>query len=330
MEEKEQFKYLYHLYIGNLCTEEELKRFFELLRQQKEDSEVLSLLASTWDKVELQGEHGLNPRFLNDHFDTTSIHTLKPERKRGFILWKAAAAIFLIVGIGYLYRAEVSNWINPVHEQQLLSAAGERKQLLLPDGTKVWLGPGSKFNYPDRFFGVKRTVKLEGEAFFEVKHDSRHPFVIQSGSVSTTVLGTSFNVKAYKLKHDVEVTLVTGKVAVALKNNDRVIQNTIVANQQILVDRKGFRMTKRDFPAAASFLSKRLGLFDYNGETLGVVISDLQIQYGIEIKLEGNLEERAFYGHLKMTDPVDRTLNKLCLVMDAMWQKKGGMYVISK
>ncbi|HWW38703.1 FecR family protein, partial [Pedobacter sp.] len=195
----------------------------------------------------------------------------------------------------------------------------------------VWLGPRSKFNYPDRFSGVKRTVKLEGEAFFEVKHDATHPFVIQSGAVSTTVLGTSFNVKAYRLNHDVEVTLVTGKVAVALENNDRVIQSTIVANQQILVDKKGFRMIKRDFPAAASFLSKRLGLFDYNGETLSAVISDLQIQYGIQIKLEGgNLEESAFYGHLKMTDPVDHTLDKLCLVMDAMWQKKGGVYVISK
>lgn len=331
MEEKEQLTYLYHLYINNLCTEEELTKFFELLRKQKGDHEMLSLLGATWDKVPLQPEQGREPDFFNYPSPSADIHTLKPERKPGFIFWKVAAAIFLILGIGgYLYRTELTNWMKPVHEQQLLSAAGERKQLLLPDGTKVWLSPGSRLNYPDQFIGDSRSVSLEGEAFFEVRHDVGHPFVIKSGPVSTTVLGTSFNVKAYQLKPDVEVTLVTGKVAVELENKGQVIQNTIVANQQILVDKKGFKITKRDFPNATSYLSRRLGLFDYSGETLKEVIADLEHQYGIRIEMDESIKDRTFYGHLTMTDSLNHTLDKLCLVMDVVWKEKGGVYVITK
>lgn len=329
MEEKEQFKYLYQLYLANLCTEEELKTFFELLDQQKDDQEIISLLSSTWDKQELIPEQGLNPEFLSFEDKKPQIIALEPGRKRRFIAWKAAAAIFLIITVGYLYKAAVNNLINPVHEQQLLSAAGERRQLLLPDGSKVWLGPGSKFNYPDRFDNGQRIVKLEGEAFFDVKHDKEHPFIIESGKVRTTVLGTSFNVKAYREKTDIIVTLVTGKVAVSVKGKDGMHQNTITSNQQIIVNTENEKITKSDFPDAASFLDKRLGLFNYNGQTLEAVINDVQIQYGITISLDRNLTGKSFYGHLTMTNTLEKTLDKLCLVMDAKWVKTGGIYVIT-
>ncbi|PYF72620.1 FecR family protein [Pedobacter nutrimenti] len=330
MEEKEQLKYLYRLYLTNLCTEEELKKFFSLLNEQKYDKEMMALLSHTWDNLEVRPEGNLSPESLLKENTDPKIITLKPERKRGFTIWKIAAAILLVVGAGYLYRTEVLNMVSPVHERQLLSAAGERRQLLLPDGTRVWLGPGSRLDYPNRFNGEKRMVKLEGEAFFDVVHDSNQPFIIQTDEVSTTVLGTSFNVRAYKGKENVEVTLVTGKVAVALKNKGKTLQNTIENNQQIIVNKADFSLVKRNYPNASSYLNKRIGVFDYNGESLEFVVNDLKAQYGVEINIEPALLTRSFYGELKMTDSLEHTLNKLSTVMETKWSKSEGKYVIKE
>lgn len=330
MEEKEQLKYLYRLYLTNLCTEEELKKFFSLLNEQKYDKEMMALLSHTWDNLEVRPEGNLSPESLLKENTDPKIITLKPERKHGFTIWKIAAAILLVVGAGYLYRTEVLNMVSPVHERQLLSAAGERRQLLLPDGTRVWLGPGSRLDYPNRFNGEKRMVKLEGEAFFDVVHDSNQPFIIQTDEVSTTVLGTSFNVRAYKGKENVEVTLVTGKVAVALKNKGKTLQNTIENNQQIIVNKADFSLVKRNYPNASSYLNKRIGVFDYNGESLEFVVNDLKAQYGVEINIEPALLTRSFYGELKMTDSLEHTLNKLSTVMETKWSKSEGKYVIKE
>lgn len=207
-----------------------------------------------------------------------------------------------------------------------MSTNGQRKQLKLADGTKVWLGPNSKLNYPSRFTADQRLVSLDGEAFFEVVHDAKHPFIIRTGKVSTTVLGTSFNINAYQQKHTINVTLVSGKVAVALNTKNLIM----LPNQQIIVDKTTSQLTKIDFPGAASFLHRRLGLYEYQGTALTEVIKDLETQYGIEVQMDQDLIATNFYGNLNLNEPITQTLNKLCTVMEIKWKRNGGQYVITK
>ena len=87
-------------------------------------------------------------------------------------------------------------------------------QVLLADGTRVWLNAASRLRYPGRFAGDRREVYLEGEGYFEVAKDSLRPFIVHAGEVKTRVLGTSFNVKAYADEPAVYTTLVSGRVAV--------------------------------------------------------------------------------------------------------------------
>lgn len=320
MNEKEQFKHLYQLYLSNSCTAEELKLFFDLLEKRRDDQEIMALLSDTWDQTALSPEKGLTPPFL-------------PQEAKTVKLWRrlvSTAAILLILSGLYLYRSDLSRLITPAPAHQLLTAAAERKQLSLPDGTRVWLSPNSKLSYPEKFEGSARHVILEGEAFFEVTHDARHPFIIKSGAVSTTVLGTSFNVTAYTQQNTINVTLVTGKVAVALKGQNTTRRDTITANQRIVVDKAAASISKVDYPDAAAFLNKRLGLYEYRGAALGEVIRDLENQYGIQIKTDGHLAESAFYGNLKMTEPLAESLNKLCTVMETQWKKEGRLYLILK
>ena len=327
MEEKVQFEYLYHKYLNNQCTAEELKLFFELLENSNDDEQIMTLMSSTWGQTAITPEEGLTPPFP-DHHTTHQLIT----KRTNFGLYKLAgiaAALLIVIGISF-YWSNILQIFNPTPEFKLIAASTERKQFDLADGTKVWLSPNSKLSYPNRFEGTERRVTLDGEAFFDVTHDAKHPFVIKSGQLSTTVLGTTFNVTAYKEQHTINVTLVAGRVAVALDDAKNGQRDTILANQRIVFDKISSRISKVDYPEAAAFLNKRLGLYEYNGTALQEVSKDLENQYNIKIQLNEQLSEAMFYGNLNMSAPLDQTLNKLITVMDAKWLKEGGHYVILK
>jgi len=92
---------------------------------------------------------------------------------------------------------------------------GKKSQLILDDGTKVWLNAGSKLAFPTKFKGEKREVFLEGEAYFEVKHNPNAPFFVHTGEIAVKVLGTKFNISAYQTDQLIETVLIEGKVAVS-------------------------------------------------------------------------------------------------------------------
>src|SRR5690606_16871269 len=102
--------------------------------------------------------------------------------------------------------------------------ASERSRFTLPDGSLVWLNCTSSLRYLESFSGNERKVELVGEAFFEVMEDSLRPFIVYSGNLSTTALGTSFNVAAYPEKDMIEVALISGKVSI----NDHVRRDELM------------------------------------------------------------------------------------------------------
>jgi ferric-dicitrate binding protein FerR (iron transport regulator) len=263
------------------------------------------------------------------HKLSAEIGTPATPKVKVVLLWRqiaAVAAILLLIASATFYKNNILNVIEPVRQIELSSNSGRHRQVKLPDGTQVWLSPFSRISYPDQFRTAQRIVKLEGEAFFEVVHDARHPFIIQSGEIKTTVLGTSFNVQAYPNATHFEVTVVSGKVAVAISSGDKFQQQVMVTNERALFNKQGNSLVKEAYPAAAKFIDQRSGLFNYEGATLQTVVDELQQQYNIQIVLSKNLSGKAFYGQLKTTDAAERTLDKLSSVMDAKWFKTGNTY----
>lgn len=328
MKEKQTLKDLYHLYLNNQCSEEELTLFFEALNQDG-DIEILTLMSASWDNTHTLPDVDLVPDFLPVEAKQVKLNRFPSEG----INWRkfvAAVAAILVLAFGvYFFRSTLVNFVNPVHQQETWSANGERKKIQLADGTRVWLSPNSKLNYPDKFNAKQRIVNLDGEAFFEVAHNAEHPFIIKTGVVNTVVLGTSFNVSAYAKQPTISVTLVTGKVAVALEAKNKTY-TMLLPNQQLIVDKKNKKLSKVDFPDAGSFLNRRLGKYEYKGTRLRQVVQDLTSQYNIEIQLNSSLSDKVFYGNLDMTNTVSQTLNKLCLIMEVTYEKKGDRYVIIK
>ena len=136
--------------------------------------------------------------------------------KSAWKLGKVAAVLAIVIAGSYIAISngeKINNLLNPVTYTAHNTQEGKRSNFLLPDGSKVWLNANSELKYTNRFNGELREVYLKGEAFFDVKRDETRPFSIQTEDITTTVLGTSFNIKAVG-GEDIEVTVATGKVRV--------------------------------------------------------------------------------------------------------------------
>ncbi len=125
--------------------------------------------------------------------------------------WSVAAAVLTALGLCLWWFQKAPAPPQFVEIQTLLK---EKRDLTLPDGSRIWLNENSKITYSAVF--EKRQITLEGEAFFEVEKLAEKPFEIVSGNATTTVLGTSFNVRAYPQEDKIEVTVERGKVKLAL------------------------------------------------------------------------------------------------------------------
>lgn len=145
----------------------------------------------------------------------------KPEAVKARLPWLkygiAAGFTGLLATLTLLWTAKTEkptqNWITEI------ATNGKIKVLHLPDGSDVTLNAGSKLQFSDDFaHAEKRWVKLSGEAFFDVKHKDKHPFIVESANIRTTVYGTSFNVRAYANEGQIRVAVKTGKVGVTATN----------------------------------------------------------------------------------------------------------------
>lgn len=153
--------------------------------------------------------------FAENEFTERSLfnHRLEPLPNRNYKGWMIAASIvFLFVTGLFAVRYYRQDKTEPA--QLIVADYGKRIQSTLPDGTVVWLNSGSSIKYAGYSQSGKREVTLNGEAYFDVKHDAKHPFIVHAGKLNVVVLGTAFNVKAYNSDAFIETTLIRGKVEI--------------------------------------------------------------------------------------------------------------------
>ncbi|MCC8426319.1 FecR family protein [Mucilaginibacter sp. UR6-11] len=193
-------------------------------------------------------ERGLNKfdQFMeeNGFMERTMFNQpLEPLPHSRFKSWMIAAALIPLFVIG-AWIMHLSRKVNVNEPQSLAVGYGKRIRSTLPDGSVVWLNSGSVITYSNSESG-KREINLIGEAYFDVKHDTEHPFIVHAGKLNVVVLGTAFNVKAYKGDTFIETTLIRGKVEIlnearpgsiiVLKPNEKVTINKVMNNAQKIV-----------------------------------------------------------------------------------------------
>lgn len=135
--------------------------------------------------------------------------------------WPIAATVLIIATVGLFYANNIQN--NRIQRSTYLTVTvpvGTTKRITLTDGSQVWLNSGSQFSYPARFSDTSRLVKLiRGEAFFEISKDPNRPFRVGSEKITTSVIGTSFNIRTLRSSGLYQIRVMTGKVKVSSGNS---------------------------------------------------------------------------------------------------------------
>lgn len=166
---------------------------------------------------------------------------------------------------------------------------GGQYQVLLPDGTQVWLNASSSIKFPTYFSADQRNVILTGEAYFEVSKDKTKSFVVNVDGMSVEVLGTHFDVMAYKDEESINTTLLEGSVKVTKNNESRILK----PGQQAKV-KGGIQVVE----AAADALAWKNGLTSFIDADIRTIMRQVARWYDVEVKYEGDIPRRLFTGEI--------------------------------
>ena len=192
----------------------------------------------------------------------------------------------------------------PVYSQ-LIVPKGRRSQLLLSDGTRVWVNSGTRVVYPQEFGAGRREVIVEGEAYLEVARDAARPFTVITRDFNVCVTGTAFNVSAYPSETQASVVLVGGLVSVG---NGRGEDVALAPGQYLEVDSAGVFGTPVDVDVAP-YVSWIHNMFIYNNESLTEVFKKLELYYGRTIVVGSGVAEMRVSGKLDLKKSLDEVIS---------------------
>lgn len=206
--------------------------------------------------------------------------------KNIFYVMSGLAAV-LIFSFFYLNKEYVYQ-MSDIGDSELVNvstAAGDNKIITLSDGSIVTLNAESRLIFSKSFKGNTRTVKLKGEAFFDVKRDTGKPFIVETDNLKIKVLGTSFNVKSYPNDLKIETTLTSGKVEVI--HDDKMHPVTLKPSQKAIYHKaeKKVRVEKVEPEIVSAW---KYGKLIFNQTTLKNVIKDIERKYGVNITVESD------------------------------------------
>lgn len=191
----------------------------------------------------------------------------------------------------------------------LSTPKGGQYQVILPDGSKVWLNAASKLRYPKKFLTSQRNVELDGEAYFEVARNEKQPFIVKTPNEQVEVLGTHFNINSYSEDKVSKVALVEGKVKVATHSQSKILQpgqQSRLKNQQMDVQEVN----------TEEIIAWKNGEFAFNNESLGTSMRQLARWYDIDIQVDPSLEQLALWGSVSRLDNFDKVLKIIKMTDD--------------
>ncbi len=271
-------------YLDNNCNDAE-KAIVEAYLQQPESNAVLSRLLEERmekdmaDSMKMPVNKKQQQQWAADIRARMGRADKEKSLRTRYFVAAAAASVLLIAGLfTFLQHNKPKRIMVPLVLQQ--NKAGERKLIQLSDGSTIHLGAASQLQYPEQFTGTTREITLTGEAFFEVATDPKHPFIIHTGNIATTVLGTSFKIAAFE-GQPLVVSVATGKVRVDDSNNGVVRQLAILTEgKQVSWHQEHALLEDIRAEDVANWQNGRLV---FNDQTLQEIATTLERWYDVKI-----------------------------------------------
>jgi ferric-dicitrate binding protein FerR (iron transport regulator) len=244
-------------------------------------------------------------------------------------VWRIAASILLVAAASFaVWQYTAHQGYEPaLQELTASSAEGFVHKVLLDDGSLVWLKNNSSLTYPEKFKGRDRRVVLRGEALFEVAKDASHPFIIQCGELTTTVLGTSFNIKSGE--KDIEVVVLTGKVSLTAQNDQ---QGIVVLPSEKAVYRKEMKQLAKVEAQPEESVASVSGTeynMNFNQTRMLEAIRRIEQKFNVAISLTDSSMNNCIITANLTDQSLKKTLDVITLTLRARYEVTGRIVTLT-
>lgn len=221
---------------------------------------------------------------------------IKARRRQRFSYYAFAVAAAIALIIGLVKLPQIRDYLNRGELMaEIAVETGQKAQIALPDGTKVWLNSGTHLSYPSNFNIKDRKIRLSGEAYFEVARDTDRTFELQLAGMSITVLGTSFNVEAYEDSDMIVATLVEGSIKATTPAGEYIQK----PNEILSYDKSSGIVTLTKSADALLACDWRNNDLVMNNESLDSIVHRLEKLYHVNIEIaDPNISSMRFTGSI--------------------------------
>jgi len=281
-----------------------LYNFFKHKSSRQEDTQILAWLDEGEENVKkFEKERKIFDVFLlsNNEYDTSkkNIHKLS---WRSYLSYAAIALLFIFIG------SKISIFNNIENENlysEIIVPKGQRVNVLLPDGTNVWLNSMAKLRYPNEFIGDERNVKLEGEGYFDVTHDEKHQFVVHTKECDVRVKGTIFDVHSANSKNPFFVSLIKGSIM--LHDNSNILSDILIKKNQTVIYKNKLYKTILT-PNSEDFLWKE-GILSFKNRDFKELLDNLEEIYVVTFDMYmNNIPTELLTGKIRINEGLDHAL----------------------
>lgn len=200
---------------------------------------------------------------------------------------------------------------------------GGQYQVTLSDGTKVWLNAASSIRFPVIFTGKSRKVEVTGETYFEVAPDVTRPFFVKADQSEVEVIGTHFNINAYKDEDDLKVTLLEGKVRVRAQSSV-----SLYPGQQARLSRSS-QFTINNNPDLEEVMAWKNGRFQFRSTGLRAILRQISRWYDVDVEYRGNVDLH-FTGQLNRNQDVSKVFEHLELTGEVHFRTEGRKIIVTR
>lgn len=299
-------------YLQKECSDVELQQINDWLDESAENVSYLFTLEEMFDSGKMI--HHSEKRNL-DKAEVRLKKSIELSGKRSVFQLRArailryAALFLLLLSVGGLTYKLIHNKIGyQVQDELIFASSTSVKEVLLPDGTKVWLNKESSIKYPKSFKSDLREVFLNGEAYFEVSKDEKKPFIVQTEAIQVKVLGTVFNLRCQPGDLVAEATLIEGSVQVKVKDGEGLI--TLSPGQKTFLDRSTGILQVKQVNAKLDAVWRN-DMIPFEHASLTEIAKTLEQFYQIKIILDPNIDSYTYSGVVHRRETIDSVLNSL-------------------
>ncbi|HCM59069.1 MAG TPA: hypothetical protein DIS74_01545 [Bacteroidales bacterium] len=289
-----------------LVSEEEeiMKKWNDLKNREQEIIDV----DRAWEK-------------LNRRIEAANPSISLPAGRNSFLrtFARIAAMVLIVAGTGWLLFEVAA----PQKITVATSANEKNIEVLLADGSTVYLNRDSRLTYPKSFRGESRRVSLRGEAYFDIAPDTEHHFIIDAGKASVRVVGTSFNVITENDESEVEVYVASGKVMITSEDGEQ----TLTLEPEY-IGRVSDSNASQERNTNMNYLAWHTDMLIYEDERLSVVFEDLKRAYGINIKVaDPEITDFRLTSPFEQ-QPHDTIVKLICTTFNLRSVREGGTYIL--